>query len=182
MAHPAVQAEVAEAVDSALRQGLVLVPVFQSLSPSVLVVSAAVRTLLVVILLRALAKTLFSALLSPSAGVAAVARTTSRQTAGQAAAAAAGPTNLPSKMLVLERLVKATVVPQASITTAEAAAVAQVLLVRYSMAATDLQVPSQECLSHTLVEVEQVVTQLLGTAAQAEAVTVLPTPMSLHLE
>jgi hypothetical protein len=148
----------------------------------VLVVSAAVHGLLVVTLLQVLAKTLFSALLSPSAGVAAVARTTSRQTAAQAVEAAAELTGPLNKMLVLERLVKATVVPQASRMTAEAVAVAQVLLVRYSMAATDSRAPSQECLSRTPVEVEQVVTQLLGTAAQAEAVTVLPTPMSLHLE
>lgn len=43
------------------------------------------------------------------------------------------------------------------------------------MAATDLQVPLRECLLHTLVEVEQAVIQLLGTAVRAEAVTVLLT-------
>ena len=182
MAHLVVQVEVEAVVDSALRQGLVSVPVFQSLSPSVLVVSAVAHGLLVVMLLPVLAKTLFSVLLSPSAGVAAVARTTSRQTAAQAVEEAAELTGLLNKMLVLEHPVKATAVLQVSKMTAEAEEEAQGLLVRHSVAATDLQVPSQECLLHTLVEVEQVVTRLLGTAAQAEAVTVLPTPMFLHLE
>ena len=135
--------------------------------------------LLVDILLPALGKTLFSVPLRPSVEVAAVARTTFRQTAAQVEAEEAGPTNLLNKMLVWEHLVKATVVLQVSITIVVVVAVGQGLLVQYSMAATDLQVPSRECLLRTAVVVEQAAIQLLGTAAQVEAGTVLLIQMSL---
>ena len=175
MAHLAAQVEVEAVVGSAPQRDLVLVPVSQSLSLLVLEVLVGARILLVVILLPVLVKTLFLVLLHRSVVVAAVARTTSQQTAVQAAEAVGELTNLLNKTLVLVHLVKATVVPQVSTMTVEAVVVEQVLLVRYSMVATDLQVPLRECLSHTLVEVEQAVIQLLGTAVRVEAVTVLLT-------
>ena len=179
MAHLEAVVEAEAVVGSAPQRDLVLVLVSQSLSLLVLEVLVGVHGLLVAILLPVLVKTLFLVLLYPSVVVAAVVKTMSQQTAVQAVEAAVGPTDLLNKILVLEHLVKVTVVLQASKMTAEAVVVVQVLLVRYSMAATDLQVPLRECLLHTLVAVEQAAIQLLGTAVRVEAVTVLLTPMCL---